>query len=105
MDAREKLDALERICAALAHSARRQMLLAVQLRGEMTAGDIAARFDHAWPTTTGHLTALVGAGLLRVERRGRNRVYQVDGSRLRLLSEWLAWFEPAAAGRPRAKHG
>jgi DNA-binding transcriptional ArsR family regulator len=62
----------------------------------MTAGDIAGRFAHAWPTTTRHLGVLVDAGLLTQERQGRNRVYAVDRERLGLLKEWLGWFEKDA---------
>jgi len=80
------------VCAAIAHPARRQILLTVHMRGEMTAGDIAARFAHAWPTTTRHLRVLEDAGLIKQERQGRNRVYRVDHTQLRLLEEWLAWF-------------
>jgi DNA-binding transcriptional ArsR family regulator len=100
LDARQKLAALEAVCVGVSHAARRQILLAVHLRGMMTAGEIAARFDHAWATTTGHLSVLLEAGLLRQERRGRNRVYEVDRSRLQLLCEWLAWFDlPEATGK------
>lgn len=80
------------VCAAIAHPARRQILLTVHLRGSMTAGDIAKRFAHAWPTTTRHLGILVAAGLLTQERAGRNRIYAVDHARLALLEEWLGWF-------------
>jgi DNA-binding transcriptional ArsR family regulator len=59
----------------------------------MTAGDIAGRFAHAWPTTTRHLHVLVDAGLLTHERKGRHRVYAVDHARLQLLNEWLGWFD------------
>jgi DNA-binding transcriptional ArsR family regulator len=59
----------------------------------MVAGDVAARFSHAWATTTHHLRVLTDAGLLRHEREGRNHVYEVDKDRLHLLSEWLAWFD------------
>lgn len=92
MDAKAKLDALEQVCAAIAHPARRQILLTIHLRGAMTAGDIASRFAHAWPTTTRHLTVLVEAGLLTQLRQGRNRVYEVDHARLGLLEEWIGWF-------------
>ena len=96
MDTKDKLEALEAVCAAIAHPARRQILLTVHLRGAMTAGDIAGRFAHAWPTTTRHLGVLVDAGLLVMERQGRNRVYQVSLERLAVLEEWLAWFhEPS----------
>jgi DNA-binding transcriptional ArsR family regulator len=93
LKAEAKLAALELGCAAIAHPARRQILLTVHLRGSMTAGDIAGRFGHAWPTTTRHLNALVEAGLLNSRREGRNRIYAVEHARLGLLREWLAWFE------------
>jgi DNA-binding transcriptional ArsR family regulator len=81
------------VCAAIAHPARRQILLTVHLRGAMTAGDIAGRFEHTWPTTTRHLRVLLDAGLLTHERQGRNRIYTVDHARLELVKEWLAWFD------------
>jgi DNA-binding transcriptional ArsR family regulator len=95
------------VCAAIAHPARRQILLTVHLRGAMAAGDIASRFAHAWPTTTRHLGVLVAAGLLRQDRQGRSRVYTVDRARLAVLTEWLGWFEDRSGtsglpGRGRA---
>ena len=81
--------------AALAHPARRQILLTIRLRGAASAGEIAGRFAHKWPTTTRHLRVLEGAGLLRHEKRGRTRTYTVDKTRLALVSEWLGWFESA----------
>ena len=43
----------------------------------MTAGEIAGRFGCSWPTTSRHLKQLEAAGLVAVETRGRERVYQV----------------------------
>jgi DNA-binding transcriptional ArsR family regulator len=100
LDAKAKLDALEAVCSAIAHPARRQILLTVHLRGAMTAGDIAGRFAHAWPTTTRHLRVLEDAGLLKQERQGRNRVYEVDHTRLALLKDWIAWFDRPPGGKP-----
>ena len=94
--AAEKLAALDVVVAALAHPARRQILLTVHFRGTATAGEIAGRFAHKWPTTTRHLRVLEDAGLLRHERHGRTRVYAVDKTRLALVSEWLGWFESPA---------
>ena len=83
--------------AALAHPARRQILLTLHLRGGVaTAGEIAARFEHKWPTTTRHLRVLESAGLVRQDRRGRTRVYTLDKRRLALVSEWLAWFDTSS---------
>lgn len=98
MDAKAKLEALDAVCSAIAHPARRQILLTVHMRGTMTAGDIAGRFAHAWPTTTRHLRVLEQAGLVKQHREGRNRVYEVDHARLDLLGEWIAWFRRPGAG-------
>jgi DNA-binding transcriptional ArsR family regulator len=95
LDATAQLEALDAVSAAIAHPARRQILLTVHLRGSMTAGEIAGRFAHAWPTTTRHLGVLVEAGLLKQERSGRNRIYEVDHARLGVLEEWLGWFRKA----------
>ena len=86
---------------ALAHASRRQVLLVLRFRGgEMTAGEIAERFSCTWPTTSRHLRVLEEAGLVGVERRGRERVYRLAGERLDVLRRWLGWFEGRA--RPRA---
>ena len=97
MDAQRKLEALDAVCSAIAHPARRQILLTVHLRGSMTAGDIAGRFAHAWPTTTRHLRVLEDAGLIIQEKQGRHRVYRVDHERLGLMREWIAWFDHVPA--------
>ncbi len=93
LDPKEKLEALDAVVSALGHPARRQILLTIRFcGGSMTAGAIAGRFAHAWPTTTRHLHVLEAAGLLQSERRGRERLYRLERERLALLEEWLAWF-------------
>lgn len=92
-ESKARLDAYEAVFAALAHPARRRVLLAVYFAGgEMTAGAIAAMFSHAWQTTTRHLQVLVAAGLLTDERQGRMRVYRINKKRLALVNDWLATF-------------
>lgn len=94
LNAREKLEALDAVVTALAHPARRQILLTIHFCGGVaTAGYIAERFEHAWPTTTRHLRVLEDAGLLRQEKQGRSRIYRLDKRRLTLLTEWLEWFD------------
>ncbi len=58
----------------------------------MTAGEIAAIFEHAWQTTTRHLRVLERAGLLTHEKRGRTRIYRIQRKRLELVRDWLAHF-------------
>lgn len=60
----------------------------------MTAGDIADRFHCSWPTTTRHLRVLQDAGLVSVEKRGRERVYKLEIARLvSVAGGWIRWFE------------
>jgi len=88
-----RADAYEAVFTALAHPARRRILLTVYFQGgSMTAGEIASMFKHAWPTTTRHLKILESAGLLRHEREGRTRHYRIERRRLNLVRDWLAWF-------------
>jgi DNA-binding transcriptional ArsR family regulator len=92
-ESKARLDAYEAVFGALAHPARRRILLTIHFnRGSMTAGEIASVFRHAWQTTTRHLQVLEAAGLLTHERRGRSRIYRIATKRLELVRDWLAWF-------------
>jgi DNA-binding transcriptional ArsR family regulator len=93
--AARRLADLEAVFAALAHEQRRHILLTLKFRGgRLSAGAIADRFSCSWPTTTRHLKVLESAGLVRVEKRGRERIYLLQAERLLLVAgEWLAWFE------------
>lgn len=94
-------DAYEKVFGALAHPARRRILLAVYFEGgALAAGEIAAMFAHAWQTTTRHLQVLETAGLLSHQRRGRMRIYRLERKRLALVNEWLAHFQ--RPGKTRA---
>jgi len=92
-DARWPRDAYEAVFTALAHPARRRILITLHFNaGRMSAGEIARVFEHAWQTTTRHLQVLESAGLLSHERRGRSRIYRLEGARLELARDWLDWF-------------
>lgn len=93
-NAEARLAQLNAVLNAIAHPARRQILMTIHFRGgQMTAGEIAARFKHSWPTTTRHLRVLEAAGLVSATQEGRVRTYFVVIARLRFVTEWLAWFE------------
>lgn len=78
-----KLGELDVVFGALAHPTRREILLVLHDRGgETTAGDLAARFEQSWPTTTRHLAVLVNSGLITVRKSGRERLYRIDRDRL-----------------------
>ncbi len=87
------MDAYEAVFTALAHPARRRILLTLNFEGgSMTAGEIADVFEHAWPTTTRHIRVLESAGLIYHDRQGRTRVYHINRLRLKLVRDWLDWF-------------
>ena len=93
-DPKKYLADLEAVFAALAHPARRQILLTVEMRGgSMSAGTIAGRFAHAWPTTTRHIRILEDAGLLTQRKEGRTRIYTLNKARLDVVRDWLEWFD------------
>ncbi len=96
-DAARELEDLEQVFGALAHASRRQILLVLHFHGgAMTAGEVASRFSCSWPTTTRHLKRLEEAGLVRVEKSGRERLYRLDARRLRsVVGDWLGWFAPS----------
>ena len=62
---------------ALSHPVRRS-IVAMLRKGPMTSGDIAAAFDMAWPTITGHLNALKDAGLVDAEKDGTSVRYRLN---------------------------
>jgi DNA-binding transcriptional ArsR family regulator len=77
------VDTASDIFAALAHPTRRQILQDLK-DGELTAGDIAARFTSSGPTISRHLGILRQAGLIS-ERRDANRIfYSLVSDRLAL---------------------
>ena len=61
---------------ALSHPARRRMV-AMLRDGPLASGDIASRFDMAWPTVTAHLAALKAAGLVEAEKDGASVRYRL----------------------------
>jgi len=95
--AERRLDDLEQVFAALAHEQRRHVLLTLKFRGgQMTAGAIADRFACSWPTTSRHLRVLEQAGLVKVEKHGRERIYHLDEARLaEVAGGWIDVFRAA----------
>lgn len=89
-----ELREIEQVFKALAHSSRRHILIVINARGgSMTAGAIARRFSCSWPTTSRHLRTLADAGLVKIEKKGREWVYVLESNTLRrIVGDWLNWF-------------
>jgi DNA-binding transcriptional ArsR family regulator len=73
---------------ALADPTRRQ-IVALLARGELSAGDLAARFPVSRPAISRHLRVLREAGLVHDRTDGRRRLYVLDPRPLRELDAWL----------------
>jgi DNA-binding transcriptional ArsR family regulator len=85
------LDDIDAVFGALGNASRRHILQVLSARGSLTAGELAERFSHAWPTTTRHLRVLLDAGLITVTPVGRERHYQLARQRLGgVVALWLA---------------
>jgi DNA-binding transcriptional ArsR family regulator len=90
------LEEVDAVFLALAHEARRHVvLLLAHSGGELPSGYLAARFQHSWPTTTRHLKVLEEAGLVEVRREGRTSNYRLNRDRLQhVVGDWLRHLEP-----------
>ena len=68
----------------------------------MTSGEIAAAFDMAWPSVTGHLAALKEADLVETEREGNSVRYRLDISAIEeAIGVLLAITQKAKTARKR----
>jgi DNA-binding transcriptional ArsR family regulator len=77
---------------ALADPTRREILRALRA-GELTAGEIAARFPMTHASVTHHLNVLREAGLVEAEREGRNVVYSLNSTVFQeFLEEMMDFF-------------
>jgi ArsR family transcriptional regulator, arsenate/arsenite/antimonite-responsive transcriptional repressor len=61
---------IQRVFEALSSQVRRK-ILAYLAEAELTAGEIASRFNISKPSVSQHLTLLEAAGLVRSEKRGQ----------------------------------
>src|SRR5689334_18858037 len=93
-DAKKELDTLNAVFEALDHPTRRQILMVIHFRGDaMTAGEIVERFSCRWPTISRHIKILQRAGLLGVEKKGRERLYRLQKDSLNIARYWFTPFD------------
>ncbi len=100
---KKELAEVEQVFAALSNRSRRHILLVLHFRGgSMTAGDVAGRFSCTWPTTSRHLKVLEDAGMVRVEKQGRERIYHLEEKQLlRVVNGWTKWFRQGDVRRAK----
>lgn len=72
---------MQKVFEALASTPRRK-ILAYLSEAELSAGEIAARFDMSKPAVSQHLSILENAGLIAGEKRGQYIYYRLIGDNL-----------------------
>lgn len=74
--------------AALADSTRRR-IVGLLSEEDRRAGDISVHFETSAPAISQHLKILREAGIVRVEKRGRERIYSLDPEGLAAMESWV----------------
>jgi DNA-binding transcriptional ArsR family regulator len=82
---------MQTVVHAISEPRRREILRLVRGR-ELSAGEIAARFDVTRPAISQHLTVLKNAGLVSERREGTRRLYQARPEGLAELRSFLDGF-------------
>ena len=76
---------------AIAEPRRREILSLIQ-NSELSAGEIASRFDVTRPAISQHLRVLVDAGLVSLRREGTRRLYRTRLEGLQEVRQYLESF-------------
>ena len=84
--------------AALADPTRRRIIEMLAQR-ELSAGEIAGRFDMSAAAISQHLKVLRNAQLVRVRAEAQRRIYELDPDGLSELHGWLSTIRQAWRGR------
>ncbi len=84
---REKL-----VFRAISDPARRTILNRLASQGATPALDLGRGFPASQPAFSKHLRVLRDAGLVRVERAGRQQLYSLDPSPLQMIDTWISPF-------------
>jgi len=78
--------------AALAEPRRRDLLTALS-KGEQPVNTLVIALGWPQPQVSKHLAILREVNLVAVRRRGRERVYSINGPTLKTIRDWTAMFD------------
>lgn len=86
--------AVDEVLRALADPTRRRLLDQLAQRGNATATALCGELEITRQAVVQHLTVLDAAGLVRGQKSGREKRYEVSAAR---LSETARWLDDVAA--------
>lgn len=81
---------------------RRQEILTLIRDGPRSVNEVAGHLDISQQAVSQHLQVLAGAGLARVRRDGRRRLYEVDPEGLADIESFLASLWPRGLTKLKA---
>jgi DNA-binding transcriptional ArsR family regulator len=81
-------ESIDSVFRALADPTRRRVMERLS-RSPASVSELAEPFDMALPSFVQHLKLLEESGLVRSEKVGRVRTYQIAPKRLKLAENWL----------------
>lgn len=73
---------------ALADPTRKKIFELLAERGKLSASEIGSEFRVSPPAISQHLKVLREANLVRVEKRGQQRIYQINPEAMVALEDW-----------------
>ena len=76
------------VFAAIAHPVRRELLERLAA-GELPVNRLAEPFRMSRPAISQHLDVLLDAGLVSERKEGRERLFRLQATPLREVSEWV----------------
>ncbi|NPV69043.1 MAG: winged helix-turn-helix transcriptional regulator [Firmicutes bacterium] len=79
---------MKNVFFALSDSTRREILEYLN-EGDMTAGEIADKFDISKPSISHHLNILKEAGLVTVEKQGQFMRYSINTTVFEDVASWV----------------
>ena len=77
---------------AVAEPKRRQVLETLAA-GEMAVNELVGRLGWPQPMVSKHLGVLKEVGLVDSRNQGRQRLYRVNGEKLKTIHDWAKMFE------------
>ncbi|MEX2219184.1 MAG: metalloregulator ArsR/SmtB family transcription factor [Phycisphaerales bacterium] len=81
------------VFAAIAEPRRRDLVAALAGAGPRPVNDLVAAVRLPQPAVSKHLAVLREAGIVSVQRRGRQRLYTLNAEGLRPIHAWVGRFE------------
>jgi DNA-binding transcriptional ArsR family regulator len=73
---------------AIAEPTRRTIIEMLAKKGRLSVADIGVRFSMSAPAISQHLKVLREAHLVRVEKQGKRRIYELDMDALYEIERW-----------------